>query len=103
MLYGLKKEAVDKIVHVLQQYDKVTEAVLYGSRAKGNFKSGSDIDLTLKGNELVLRDINRISLDLDDLLLPYTFDISIYHHINNPDLIDHIHRVGKTLYQQNKP
>ena len=72
---------------------------MYGSRAKGNYKPGSDIDLTLKGKELNLKLLNKISLELDDLLLPYTFDLSIYHHIKQPDLIDHIVRVGKVFYK----
>ncbi|WP_197904747.1 nucleotidyltransferase domain-containing protein [Desulfosarcina alkanivorans] len=56
---------------------------MYGSRAKGNFKPGSDIDLTLKVNRLNLHLLNKISLELDDLLLPYTVDLSIYTISNN--------------------
>ena len=80
------------------QHDKIDEAILYGSRAKGNFKNGSDIDITLVGNDLNLSTINKIELELDDLLLPYTFDISIYHRISNPQLTDHIDRIGKIFY-----
>jgi predicted nucleotidyltransferase len=82
----------------LESFEEVEEAVLYGSRAKGNHKSGSDIDLTLKGVKLNLKVLNRISLELDDLYLPYTIDVCIYHQIDNPDLIDHIQRVGKVFY-----
>ena len=80
MQYGLKKETVKKINAIFAGYEEVEEAVLYGSRAKGNHKPGSDIDLALKGKQLNLKLLNKISLDLDDLLLPYTFDLSIYHH-----------------------
>jgi predicted nucleotidyltransferase len=73
---------------------KVEEAILYGSRAMGNFRPGSDIDLTVKGQGLDLEMLNKISLALDELLLPYTFDISLFHQIKNQDLIDHIKRVG---------
>jgi predicted nucleotidyltransferase len=79
---------------------EIEGAVLYGSRAKGNFKPGSDIDMVLKGLELNLKLLNKISIDLDDLLLPYTFDLSLYHQINNPDLIDHIKRVKKVFYKK---
>ncbi len=98
--YGLKKESIEKVNQIFSRYDKIEEVILYGSRAKGNYKPGSDIDLTLKGNALDLTIINKISLELDDLLLPYTFDLSIYHHIRDPDLIDHIRRVGKVFYKR---
>ncbi len=99
MQYGLKKESIERVNRIFAQYDKIEEVILYGSRAKGNYKPGSDIDLTLKGKELNLKLLNKISLELDDLLLPYTFDLSIYHHIKQPDLIDHIVRVGKVFYK----
>ncbi|MDL2124807.1 MAG: hypothetical protein LWX51_17420 [Deltaproteobacteria bacterium] len=53
--------------------------------------------------KLDLKLLNKISLDLDDLLLPYTFDLSIYHHITSPDLIEHIERVGKVFYKRTEP
>lgn len=100
MQYGLNEETVNKIIDVFSKYQEVEEALLYGSRAKGVFKPGSDIDLALKGGNLNLHVLNKIGLDLDDLLLPYTFDISIYHQISNPDLIEHIERVGVVFYQR---
>lgn len=102
MPYGLEKETLEKIIGIFAQYGAVQEAIIYGSRAKGNHKPGSDIDLTLKGDDLNLKILNQISLDLDDLLLPYTFDLSIYHHIQQPDLIDHILRVGKVFYRRGR-
>lgn len=102
MQYGLKEKTVKKINSIFANCEKVEEVVLYGSRAKGNYKSGSDVDLTIKGKKLNLKLLNKISLDLDDLLLPYTLDLSIYHHIANPDLIKHIERVGKIFYKRNQ-
>ncbi len=98
MAYGLTQESIRKIVETFAEHANVDEVVLYGSRAKGNYKPGSDIDLTIKGEGLDLEQINKISNDLDDLLLPYTFDLSIFHHITNSDLLNHIERVGKVLY-----
>ena len=100
MPYGLKNETVTKIKHILAQHEEVEEAILYGSRAMGNYRPGSDIDLTFTGEKLNLKLLNKISLDLDDLLLPYTFDLSIFHHITNPDLIAHIERVRKFFYKK---
>ena len=97
--FGLKEATIQKICVVLAYYPPVEKAVLYGSRAKGNYKNGSDIDLTLCGGaDLTLNVLYRISDELDDLLLPYTVDLSIFSHINDPDVIAHIQRVGTTFY-----
>lgn len=100
MKYGLKKHTINKINEVFTQFPEVEQAILYGSRAKGNYRSGSDIDLTLKGNNINLRILNQIEGELDDLLLPYTFDLSIFKHIADQDMINHIYRVGKIFYQK---
>ena len=77
------------------------KAVLYGSRAKATHKTGSDIDLTLHaGTALSLNMLLHIANDLDDLLLPYTFDLSIFRDITDPDLTEHIRRVGVSLYEK---
>ena len=97
---GLKQDVMDKINNIFEKYDEVQEVVLYGSRAKGNYKPGSDIDLTLKGRGLNLKLINKINIELDDLLLPYTFDLSVYDAIDSPALIEHIQRVGTIFYKR---
>lgn len=102
MKFGLKEETILKITSVFEKFPQIEKAVLYGSRAKGNFKKGSDIDLTLIGENLDLTLINKIENEIDELLLPYTFDISIYHQLDNSELINHIYRVGKTFYQKSK-
>ncbi len=99
MKFGLKELTIEQINNIFSQYPEVEKVILYGSRAKGNYKNGSDIDLTLKGKDLSLSIIHKIDNDLDDLLLPYTFDLSIFKHIDNPDLIDHIKRVGVVFYE----
>jgi predicted nucleotidyltransferase len=100
MLYGLKDETINQLKGVFLKYPEIDEVVIYGSRAMGNYKKGSDIDITLKGSKLNLGILSKIDLDLDDLLLPYTFDISIFHQIDNPDLINHINRVGKIIFKR---
>ncbi len=98
MKYGLKQQTIEQINSVFARYPEVEQAVLYGSRAKGTYKNGSDIDLTFKGHDLDLKVINRISNQIDELLLPYSFDISIFSQISNADLVDHINRVGVVFY-----
>jgi predicted nucleotidyltransferase len=99
--FGLKETTIQKICGLFAKYPQVEKAVLYGSRAKGNHKNGSDIDLTLYGREdLTLNMLYRIMNEMDDLLLPYSFDLSIFHQINDPDVIDHIQRVVVVFYER---
>lgn len=101
--FGLKETIIQKICVVLSHYPQVEKATLYGSRAKGNYKNGSDIDLTLHGGkELTLNVLYRILDELDDLLLPYTIDLSIFKNIHDPDVVEHIQRVGIMFYDKNE-
>jgi predicted nucleotidyltransferase len=95
--FGLDEKTINKITQVFTRHVEVTGAVLYGSRAKGNYKLGSDIDITLKGEDLTLTILNRIEQEIDELNLPYSMDLSIFHQIDNQDLIDHIIRMGKVI------
>lgn len=99
MKYGLSQSAIQKIKGVLSRYPSVQRATLYGSRAKGNYKNGSDIDLTLHGQGLSLDTVYKILNDLDDLLLPYTIDLSIFEDIRDPDVVAHIRRAGMIFYE----
>jgi predicted nucleotidyltransferase len=98
MKYGLPDEVVRKIQAIFAQYPQITEVVLYGSRAKGNFRPGSDLDLTIKGG-LTLSQLLKIEDQLDELLLPYRIDLSLFDQIEDPDLREHIARVGLVFYQ----
>ena len=102
MNHGLTSETVDRIRSVLARFSDVEKAVLYGSRAKGNYKPGSDVDLTLFGSGLNATILSRINSALDDLLLPQKIDISIFAKISHADLIDHIRRVGVVLYEKQR-
>lgn len=102
MKHGLPQSAIQKINVVLSHYPQVETAVLYGSRAKGNYKNGSDIDLTLYGTGLSLNVMFKILDDIDELLLPYTIDLSIFEDISDPDVIEHIQRVGVRFYDKSE-
>ena len=97
LCFGLKRSVIQQMNAVFSRYSDIDKAVIYGSRAKGNYRNGSDIDITLFG-DLTHEQLNRIATDLDSLCLPYTVDLSLYKYIDTPDLIDHIHRVGKIFY-----
>lgn len=99
MKYGLTEIDIQLIQNVFEKYSEIKKVVIYGSRAKGNFKPASDIDLTLFGENLNLTIQQKIENELDDLMLPYFFDISIFNQISNPDLVEHIERFGIVFYE----
>ena len=99
-LFGLKRETIKAIQSVFSKYSQIQSVLVYGSRAKGNFKPGSDIDLTIIGQNIDLSLKLQIENEIDDLMLPYKVDLSILSEIENPDLVDHIQRVGKVFYQR---
>ena len=99
-MFGLEKDEIEKIIAVFEKYSNIEKVIIYGSRAKGNNRRGSDIDLTLVGKSLSLSELLKIENDLDDLLLPYQFDVSIYHAIDNAQLVEHIERIGSELYNK---
>ena len=100
MKFGLQEDIINQINGVFAKYPQIRKAINYGSRAKGNYKKGSDIDLTLKGEGLNLSILNSLLIEIDDLLLPYTFDVSIFRQISNVDLVEHIERVGKIFHEK---
>ena len=100
MKYGLTKATIEKIQGVFARFPAIEKAVLYGSRAKGNYKTGSDIDLTLYGEALTSDLCSTIASELDDLLLPYTIDLSIFDELNHAELREHIERVGMVFYER---
>lgn len=91
---GLTPTELHSIRNIFAQYPQIQRVLLYGSRAKGNYKPASDIDLALIGDDLHLSDLTSLAFALDDLLLPYKFDLTLYARIPNPDLREHIDRVG---------
>lgn len=99
-MYGLKDIHISKIKLVFINFSNIDKAIIYGSRAKGNFLNGSDIDLVLIGESIDLTELHKIENELDDLLLPYKIDLSLFHKIDNPDLLDHIDRVGIEFYKK---
>ncbi len=99
-MFGLKDSDINLINSVFRSYRCIVKAILYGSKAKGNYRNGSDIDLTLIGENISLTTLLKIENELDDLLLPYKIDLSIYKTIENIDLINHIKRVGIVFYER---
>ena len=98
--YGLLVSDMDNVISILKKNERISKVILFGSRAKGDFNKGSDIDIALKGDDLKLNDIIKASLEIDELLLPNKFDLIIFNRIKEKALIEHINRIGITLYEK---
>lgn len=102
-MYGLLDRDIKYIIKALEQHDEIEKAIIFGSRAMGNYKKGSDVDIAIIGES-----VNRsIIYKLDDCLnevypLPYFFDIIQYNAITNENLINYIDNEGKVIYTKNK-
>lgn len=99
MQFGISDQDIVMIQKVMTGYPAIEEVVIYGSRAKGNYKTGSDIDLMIKGT-MSREAFHRLEYDLDELMLPYQFDLAMIDTIDNLKLLDHVMRAGKTFYKK---
>jgi len=99
---GLTLDDLNKLTSLFAKNEHIERVVLYGSRAKGTLKPFSDVDITLFGDAITHQDLSQLLFDVDDLLLPYQFDISIFNTLKNSDLIEHINRVGIEIYNKLK-
>ena len=98
-LFGLPPYVMAKICKIFREYRAIKKVVLYGSRAMGNYRVGSDIDLCIEANDLELTQLLSIENQIDELLLPWKVDLVLKHKIDHPDLLEHIKSVGIEIYQ----
>ena len=101
MKYGLDDKYFNALISVFPRHPEVDSVILYGSRAKGNYKPFSDIDITLKGSNLTRQHLGQIFTEIDDLLLPYFLDISIYNKLTDKGFIEAIDKTGVEIYRKN--
>lgn len=96
--FGLKAGQIQLMNACFAHYPAIQQVIIYGSRAKGTHRNGSDIDLTIIVEAFSFSDLLALETALDDLLLPYKIDLSLKKDIDNPDLLEHIERVGQVFY-----
>lgn len=96
--FGLPSSTLASIQAVLARFPRVARAAIYGSRAKGTFRPGSDIDLALFGDDLTADDLLEIDTALDDLDMPYLVDLALFAQVENAALRSHIERAGRDVY-----
>ena len=98
--FGLNSKTIDALKSVLVRHQAIEKVLIYGSRAKGHFKIGSDIDMSLVAPTLNLSDLLKIENEIEELMLPYKVDLSLFHLIENPDVVEHIKRAGVDLFSK---
>lgn len=99
-MYGMTDEELNLLCSLFARQKEIEQVILYGSRVKGTHKPFSDVDITLLGFGLTRTHLNRLSADIDESSLPYSFDISIFSQLSNPALIEQIEETGVVLYQR---
>lgn len=97
MTFGLTDFELELVREVLRCHSAIVEAKIFGSRAKGDFRPNSDVDLALWGN-ISTPTLAAIAGDLDELPLPYAFDVQVYDAIRHRPLREHIDRIGQKFY-----
>ena len=100
MTFGLEQHIIDKIISVFEANAKVDKAYVFGSRAKGNYRPDSDIDIAIKGIDITLNDILKMSVAFEDKGIKNKIDLIDYTSIKEPALQEHIVRVGIEFYSR---
>lgn len=100
MRFGLEEHIILQLTTLFEQQPKIDKAIVFGSRAKGNYKPGSDIDIAFKGTDLNTKDLLNLYVKWDDLEIPFKLDLLRYETTKEPELKDHIDRVGIDLYSR---
>ena len=100
MYGGLSEKECAVLQTLFAANARIAKVILYGSRAKGNYKPFSDVDIVLVGDGLMRTDVNKLYAAIDATFLPYKFDISLLASLKNEELIAHIGRVGITIYKR---
>lgn len=101
MYFGISDQDIEYIIGIIEAFSEVEKAMIFGSRAMGNYKRGSDIDIALEGDKVGFNTIAKIKdLLQEESPMPYFFDIVDYTHCNSPDLKEHIEQYGTVLYEK---
>jgi type I restriction enzyme, S subunit len=100
MRFGLDENILEKITQVFEANSKVDKALMFGSRAKGNWRPDSDIDIAIMGKGITLDDILKMSVAFESNGLSYKIDLLDYNNIKEKALVEHIDRVGIAFYDK---
>lgn len=99
-MFGLSEEVIRDICSVFEKHANVEEVLIFGSRAKGAYSEGSDIDLAVKGKGISFNQLMDINIQIEDLGLLYKVDVVDYHKKSGTPLVAHIDRIGRIFYKK---
>lgn len=97
--FNIPLKTLEKIKNIFSNYNKIEKAILYGSRAKGNFTNGSDIDITIIAPDMTFSEYLMVLSRLNELDIPEKIDLTKYELLDE-DVKAHIKRVGKEIYKK---
>lgn len=96
---GLRASDLELIAQAANRQPEIEQLILFGSRAKGNYRKGSDVDLAVQGEGVTYESVTKLAVQLNEILpLPYMFDVLDYNTLAEPALKEHIDRVGIEIY-----
>jgi uncharacterized protein len=100
-MFGISEKSFQLIVDTIREIKEIEFASVYGSRAMGNFKYGSDVDIVIYGDKISQQTILKLKTQLEqELPIPYFFDITHYESLVNKDLKEHIDRFSKVFFKR---
>ncbi|RYG40927.1 MAG: nucleotidyltransferase domain-containing protein [Chitinophagaceae bacterium] len=99
--FGLTQRSIKELHTIFSKYPDITRVNIFGSRAKGNYKTGSDIDLAIINEGLSPKTISRVLGECNESSLPVKVDLVDFNALTNPEFIDHINRIGVPFYSAN--
>lgn len=89
-MFGLKDSIIIEIKNVLSRYDEIEKALIFGSRARGDYKKTSDIDIAIFSDNITSTRLNLLRNDFDELDIIYTVDVVDFHRISKKELKNNI-------------
>lgn len=99
-MYGLSDSVIADICRVFRKHTNIEKVLIFGSRAKGNYSEGSDIDLAVIGNDISFNQLMDINVQMEDLGMLYKVDVVDYNKNINTPIAEHIMRTGLTFYSR---
>lgn len=101
-MFGLKDSIIIKIKNVLSKYDEIEKALIFWSRARGDYKKTSDIDVAILSNDITSTRLNLLRNDFDELDIIYTVDVVDFDKISKVELKNSIINDGIVIFHGEK-
>ena len=99
MNFGLSDAVITELQDVFRRHSNIKKVLIFGSRSKGNYRAGSDIDLAVIGTVIDYNQLLNIQCEIEDLELLYSIDLLNYQEKMGTPIGDHIDRVGQVFYE----